>query len=70
MEFNVGDKVLLQLGTEFQNAPRGLQRWDGCQFVVSKAMHVYHGWLYELKACKSVKGISYTIMEEWLVPMR
>lgn len=70
MEFEVGDKVLLQLGTEFENAPRGLQRWDGCQFEVSKATYVSHGWLYELKACKSAMGIPYAIMEEWLLPMR
>lgn len=70
MEYRVGDTVLLQLGTEFENAPRGLQRWDGCQFEVGKVTYVNHGWLYELKACKSTMGIPYTIMEEWLTPMR
>lgn len=70
LEFKVGDVVLLQLGAEFINAPRGLQRWDECQFVVSKAKYLNHGWVYELKACKSTKGVPYTIMEEWLVPMR
>ena len=70
MEYKVGDVVLLQLGTEFENAPQGLRRWDGCQFVVSRAKYLNHGWVYELKACKSVMGVPYTVMEEWLTLMR
>ncbi len=70
LEFKVGDKVLLQLGTEFKYAPRGLQRWDGCQFVVSRAKYIDHGWIYELASCKSANGVPYAIMEEWLLLMR
>lgn len=70
MEYRVGDTVLLQLGTDFQDAPRGLQRWDGCQFTVSRAKYIDHGWTYELASCKSTERIPYTIMEEWLLLMR
>ena len=70
MEFNVGDKVLLQLGAELKNAPQGLRRWDGCQFVVSKVKYTSHGKMYELASCKSAKGIPYTIVEEWMSLMR
>lgn len=67
----VGDRVLLQMGASaFSEAPKGLQRWDGCQFIVSKKKTIRNQTYFELKACRSVKGISYTIMEEWITPMR
>ena len=67
----VGDKVLLQMGvTAFSEAPKGLQRWDGCQFIVSRKKSVRNCVYYELKSCKSAEGIPYTILEDWIVPMR
>lgn len=73
-EFKVGEKVLLQLDVVGRSqAPQELKRWDGCQFVISKkkcisgkAGCVY----YELKTCRSSEGIPFSIMEEWLMPMR
>lgn len=67
----VGDKVLLQMGvTAFSEAPKGLQRWDGCQFVVSKRKLVDGRYLYyELQACKSAEGVPYAILEDWIVPI-
>lgn len=75
MEFNVGDVVLLQLGVDAKFAPKGLKRWDGCQFVISKVTvrkpsATNRVALYELSSCKSAEGIPYTIMEEWIVRMR
>jgi len=75
MEFNVGDHVLLQMGVDFKYAPKGLKRWDGCQFVISRARVKRQSVnnriaIYELSACNSPEGIPYTILEEWLVPMR
>ena len=68
----VGDKVLLQMGaTAFSEAPKGLQRWDGCQFIVSKRKNLLQRYVYyELKTCKSREEIPYTILEEWILPMR
>lgn len=71
MEINVGDKVLLQLGVDYATAPKGLKRWDGCQFVVSKRKSINNREAYyELKACRSETGISYSIIEDWITPMR
>lgn len=69
-QFKVGDKVLLQLGADAKNAPQGLKRWDGCQFRVEKvcvaiATNNYY-CTYLLKCCKSVCGVPYSILEEWL----
>lgn len=69
-ELKVGDKVLLQLGASFEYAPRGLRRWDGCKFVISKAVVKTNRHYYELKACKSEKGIPYAIAEDWLTLVR
>lgn len=70
-EFEVGDTVRLQLGTDFDSVPRGLQRWDGCEFVISKKKRVNGQFLYfELKTCRSEKGVNYSIHEDWLVPTR
>lgn len=68
---NVGDTVLLKMGvTALSEAPKGLQRWDGCQFVVDKVRsYGTHGNHYELKSCKSAKGVPYCIREDWLVPL-
>jgi len=70
LDYKVGDKVLLQLGVDYESAPKGLQRWDGCQFVIDKARFVMRkGWVYELKSCKSPKGVTYSIVEDWLLPV-
>ena len=67
----VGDRVLLQMGaTAFSEAPKGLQRWDGCQFIVSRKKMLRNLVYYELASCKSVKGVPYAILEDWIVPMR
>jgi len=75
MEFNVGDRVLLNLGVDFKFAPQGLRRWDGCQFIVSQVRVTK--WSannrvaqYELSTCNSPSGMPYAILEEWLLPMR
>lgn len=71
LEYKVGDVVLLKLGVDFDNAPKGLQRWDGCRFEVAKARFVMRkGWVYELKACKSRSGVPYSIVEDWILPTR
>ena len=71
MEINIGDKVLLQLGVDFTAAPKGLKRWDGCQFVVSKRKSIGNREAYyELMACKSEMGVPYAILEDWITPMR
>lgn len=69
MEFNVGDKVLLQLALDYKDVPKGLQRWDECQFIVSKKSYICGGRIYELQACRSEKGVPYAIDEDWLVPI-
>lgn len=69
-EINVGDIVLLQMGADYSSAPKGLKRWDGCQFEVSKIKTVGVGMYYELKSCKSAEGISYSILPEWIMRMR
>lgn len=67
----VGDKVLLQLGVSgTTEAPKGLKRWDGCQFVVSRKKMLRNLVYYELASCKSAEGIPYAILEDWIVPMR
>ncbi len=76
MEFKVGDKVILRMGVQaYKLAPKGLQRWDGCIFTVKsvrmqKVSDNNRFMLYELDCCKSPKGVAYTIMEEWLDPVR
>lgn len=69
-EINVGDTVLLQMGADYASAPKGLKRWDGCQFVVSKMKTLGAGVYYELKSCKSTEGISYSILPEWITKTR
>lgn len=67
----VGDKVLLQLGVNaLSEAPKGLKRWDGCQFIVDKKKILRNATYYELKSCKSVEGVPYAILEDWITPMR
>ena len=70
MGINVGDKVLLQLGSAFDEAPKGLRRWDECTFIVSRAVTKSSMHYYELKGCKSSYGIPYTVMEEWITVTR
>ena len=67
-----GDRVLLKMGeAAFSLAPKGLQRWDDCQFIVDKVKSCgAYGTYYELKSCKSAEGVPYSIIEDWLVPMR
>lgn len=66
----VGDTVLLKMGvTAFSEAPKGLQRWDGCQFIVSRKKMLRNLTYYELASCKSAKGVPYAILEDWLVPL-
>lgn len=69
-EINVGDKVLLRLGVDFENAPPGLKRWDGCTFLVSRKRWLRNANIYELKACNSPSGIPYSIFEEWITLTR
>lgn len=71
-EIQVGDRVLLQLGVDGERyAPPGLKRWDGCRFRVDKVHVNSQGEVtYELKSCKSVLGVPYTILEEWITPTR
>ena len=73
-KFEAGDIVILKLDDEsYRNAPLGLRKRNGCRMVVmdlhkvsGKNAHAY----YELQSCKSEYGISYAIMEEWLLPTR
>lgn len=75
-KLKVGDKVLLQLGVaDLKLAPQGLRRWDGCQFVISKVHLVTQNETtriayYELASCKSPMGVPYTILDEWVIPLR
>lgn len=74
-EFAVGERVLLQLGVDGTRlAPRGLLRWDGCQFRVSKVKLIKIDGVpkytyYELMSCKSAKGIPYALIGDWLVSL-
>lgn len=74
IEFEIGDKVLLQLGADgLRLAPRELKRWDGCQFVVAKKCTIgaKNGTdYYELASCKSSSGVPFAILPDWLLPMR
>lgn len=69
--YSVGDRVLLQLGADAKYAPRGLKRWDGCVFQIeeiraTKSAIKNYSYTYILKCCRSEKGVSYTIAEEWI----
>lgn len=70
MEFKVGDTVLLTLGIDEKYAPKGLQRWNGCSFVISKVHGNINPHYYELRACKSPSGVPYAIEEDWLTKTR
>lgn len=70
-EANIGDVVLLQLGVDYTSAPKGLKRWDGCQFEVCKKKMINgKGLYYELKSCKSAEGINYCIHPDWIARLR
>lgn len=74
-KYDVGDVVILELGVDAKYAPKGLARWDGCKFHISKVKCVSTSernvhYTYELKCCKSVSGIPYTIVEDWITKVR
>lgn len=75
--FEVGDKVLLQLGVDAKYAPRGLKRWDGCVFRIEKINRIMSAsvspnwcYTYHLQCCRSQWGEPYTIMEDWLAKVK
>ena len=74
-KFKKGDSVLLQLGIDAKYAPEGLIRWNECIFQVEDVVPMATQakgilYTYRLKCCKSVQGVPYTIVEEWLTKTR
>ena len=78
-ELYEGEEVLLLLDPNDLGVTPGMMKWNECSFRISKAVYSTdrgnpagrNGIIYfELEGCVSEYGVPYSIVRDWIVPVR